>query len=326
MSADNQTWVTVLVTGVGAIIGQGIVTCLRAANRPVRIVGVDRNPECLGPVLCDAFRAKPDVDESEPAYIQFWERLLVEESVDLVLPGIEEDMFFLAAHHEVLSERTVLGLNTPALIDLARDKWRLAEVAGGMTIPATLSWNWDECVAELGPAPLLLKPRRGSGSRGIVRLENETDFAYWAGRAGTDFMVQKIVGTDEQEFTVGLFGLGEGRVVPPPILLRRRLSSAGNTQYAEVVNDDALTEAVQGLAKQLKPVGPTNFQFRKDEDRIYLLEINPRFSSSSSLRSAFGYNEGRMALEYFVDGNDPAPAEIRRGRAWRAAEDRVELD
>jgi carbamoyl-phosphate synthase large subunit len=326
MNTDKQTQVTVLVTGVGAIIGQGIVQCLRDANRAVRIVGVDRNPECFGPLLCDAFCAKPDVDESETAYIRFWENLLAEESVDLVLPGIEEDMFFLSAHREVLSERTMLGLNTPALIDLARDKWRLAEVAGAMTIPASLSRNWDECVAKLGPAPLLLKPRQGSGSRGIVRLENETDFAYWAGRAEANFMVQKIVGTDEQEFTVGLFGLGEGRTVTPPILFRRRLSPAGNTQYAEVVNDEALAAVTQALAERLQPVGPTNFQFRKDNGRIYLLEINPRFSSSSSLRAAFGYNEGRMALEYYLDGKDPAPPEIRFGRAWRVAGDRVELD
>ena len=55
---------TVLVTGVGAIIGQGIVDGLRRSGRSVRVVGLDRNPDCLGPKLCDDFVPKPiDLDK-----------------------------------------------------------------------------------------------------------------------------------------------------------------------------------------------------------------------------------------------------------------------
>ena len=45
---------TVLVTGVGAIIGYGAVRSLRKSRTDVRIVGMDIYPDAVGQVWCDA--------------------------------------------------------------------------------------------------------------------------------------------------------------------------------------------------------------------------------------------------------------------------------
>ena len=317
---------TVVVTGVGAIIGQGIVKSLRQCKGSVRVVGVDRDPDCLGSHLCDAFHAKPACDESSQEYLEFWHHLLRDKSIDLVLPGLEVDLFFMNANRDKLSDfGTTLGLNAAGLIDLARDKWQLGQEitkAGLISIPTVLSREWGECVEALGPPPLLLKPREGSGSRGIVRIDDEPDLHYWSQKSGDNFMVQKIVGDGNEEYTAGAFGLGAGKTLPP-IIFRRRLSPAGNTQFAEVVTDKSISEAIEKLSAYFKPVGPTNYQFRKEGDLAYLLEINPRLSSSSSLRAAFGYNEAQMSLDYFLDGIQPDQPGIIPGRAWRYAEDFV---
>jgi carbamoyl-phosphate synthase large subunit len=86
---------TVLVTGVGAIIGQGIIKSLRISRYAVRIVGIDKSDQSPGPSLCDVFFKKPVCEENDPGYLDFWQRMLEEERVDLVLPGIEVDVFFL---------------------------------------------------------------------------------------------------------------------------------------------------------------------------------------------------------------------------------------
>ncbi|KNY10448.1 hypothetical protein AKG08_12130 [Achromobacter piechaudii] len=136
-------------------------------------------------------------------------------------------------------------------------------------------------------------------------------------------MLQRIVGTADEEYTVGVFGLGEGRHVGP-LTFRRRLSAAGNTLVAEVVRDHAVIDkATDLLCRHFCPLGPTNFQFRVEGERAYLLEINPRFSSSNSLRTAFGFNEAEMAIDYFLLGVEPAEPCIRAGKAWRYTEDFV---
>jgi carbamoyl-phosphate synthase large subunit len=315
---------TVVVTGVGAIIGQGIVRSLRQSRRAVRVVGIDRQPQSLGPHLCDVFYSKPACEESSPAYLAFWQDLLAKESADLVLPGLEIDLFFLNAQRKALAAvGATLGLNQAELIELAGDKWLLGlelPKAGLTPIPTVLSQDWHHCVSKLGKPPLLMKPRRGNGSRGIVRLYDQTDFQYWVNKSAGNFMIQKIVGSDDEEFTVGAFGFGDGNSLSP-IIFRRRLSSTGNTLYAEVVTDPAIEQATRMLSLYFKPIGPTNYQFRKEKDAPYLLEINPRLSSSTSLRAGFGYNEAEMAIDFFLDGIRPGMPSVRQGRGWRYSED-----
>lgn len=317
--------ITVVVTAVGALIGQGIIRSLRLSGLSVRVIGVDRDPNGIGPYWCDTFFAKPVVDESSDAYLDFWKGMLLDEAVDLVLPGLELDVLFFSRNREAFADlKTRIVLNDPGVIELAQDKWDFGlelERLGLPAIPALLGAGWTDCVRQLG-LPLLLKPRQGNGSRGIAVLRDEDDFNYWSHKSRDEFLIQKFIGSDEQEFTIGAFGFGDGTALPP-IIFRRKLSVAGNTAYAEVVEHPVLAEAVTRLAAIFKPVGPTNYQFRMDDETPYLLEINPRFSSSTSLRAAFGYNEAAMSVEYYLRGQRPLAPEIRSGRGWRYYEDLV---
>ncbi|AOZ10215.1 ATP-grasp domain-containing protein [Cupriavidus malaysiensis] len=318
---------TVVVTGVGAIIGQGVVRSLRASGLPLRVVGVDRNPDSVGRSLCDAFHAKPRCDESDPAYRRFWRELASAEQVGLVLPALELDVLYLDSQRELFAGLGVpLALNRSELIALSADKWHCGQAVASLGLPAIPTrqdGDWEMLLSALGPAPLLMKPRDGNGSRGVVRLHDAADHAYWRGRHGGNNLVQRIVGSDDEEYTVGVFGFGDGEALPP-IVMRRRLAQAGNTAFAETAHEPAVVAATGTLVRHLRPLGPTNFQFRVEAGQAYLLEINPRFSSSASLRTAFGYNEAVMAVDFYAHARRPATPVLRAGRAWRYAEDFVE--
>ena len=247
----------------------------------------------------------------------------------MVLPGLEIDVDFFDKHRAFFKQINVpIVINRQELIALSSDKWFLGDVLhrnGLPQIPSCIPDTWSEAVDVLGPPPLLLKPRIGNGSRGIVRLNDENDFIYWCGKTQGSWMLQRIVGTDIEEYTVGIFGFGNG-ISLDPILFRRRLSSAGNTLQAEVVEDSVIELATKALTALFQPLGPTNYQFRKEGDTAYLLEINPRFSSSNSLRTAFGYNEVEMSIDYFLMGNIPPTPKINQGIAWRYNEDFVIFD
>ena len=76
----------------------------------------------------------------------------------------------------------------------------------------------------------------------------------------------------------------------------------------------------------LKPEGPVNFQFRFENGEYYLLEINPRISSSTSIRTAFGYNEAEMCMEWYLEHNAPANRNIKQGMALRYIDEWVKWD
>jgi carbamoyl-phosphate synthase large subunit len=324
---NTNTEIVVCVTGVGAIIGQGIVRSLRASGRRIRIVGIDRSARSPGPHMVDAFEQKPDASEDSPEYQAYWDSLIQRHDIQIVLPGLEVDMVYLDKNRDWFGSRGVrLALNTPNLIRITANKWEfgkaLADI-GYSVIPSFRPNTWQEAVEKLGVPPLLLKPLQGNGSRGIIKLDNEQDFEYWRTKTSGDWMLQRIVGKPDEEYTVGVFGLGNGHFIGP-LIFRRRLSLAGNTQEAEVVLDHPILEvAVKKLCQHFFPIGPTNLQFRVDGDVAYLLEINPRFSSSNSLRTAFGYNEAIMAIDYYLFDREPMMPTLKQGHAWRYYEDFV---
>ncbi len=329
MSTQSEPTIAVIVTGVGAIIGQGIVDGLRKSRHNIRIIGIDRNEHQPGPSICDLFLKKPSTDETSRDYLAFWLETIRREAVSLILPGLEVDVEFLTSNRTLLeSAGSVVALNKAELIALCNNKWRLGQALaqeGLPTIPSIQTADWQEAIEFLGAAPLLLKPICGNGSRGIVRLKDQKDFDYWRSVTDGDWMLQKIVGSDDEEYTVGMFGLGDGRGIEP-IIFRRRLSAAGYTQKADVIEDALIHDASLKLTKIFKPLGPTNFQFRKCDNVAFLLEINPRFSSSASLRTAFGYNEASMAVEFFLLKSDPPPPTIVPGNAWRFTKDFIVYD
>lgn len=75
--------------------------------------------------------------------------------------------------------------------------------------------------------------------------------------------------------------------------------------------------------RHYRPEGPTKLQFRVEGAAAYLLEINPRFSSSCSLRTTFGFNEAEMCIDHFLERRRPPPPTLRAGIGQRHVADRI---
>lgn len=316
-----------MITGVGAIIGYGLLRSLRAAKPEVRLIGTDIYPDAVGQAWCDAFEQAPYT--ASPHYLDWLQETVQKHQVDLLIPGIEQDV------HRFSDEREHIGdfgcrvvLNTARLIDLSRDKWamhqELAILGDTSRIPSYLAGDYDTFATQLG-LPFILKPRRGYASKGMVRVKCREDFDSHKARLGEYLMVQPVVGTDDEEYTVAVFGDGQGNSCAS-ITLQRRLAQDGSTAKAWGRNIESLDRVVSRLCAHFRPVGPTNLQFRRDGEGWKLLEINPRISSTSSIRSAFGYNEAAMSVAYFLKGELPRQPTIRGGFAARFIEDYVVHD
>lgn len=311
---------TVLVTGAGAIIGYGVLKSL--ADQPgIRTIAADTLPHAVGKHFADAFVKAPLT--SDPSYSDWLNGVISEHSVDLMIPCIEQDVSWLAA--AVLSGaefETKLCLNDPNLIRLSTDKLAFDEFlerqADPVRIPSSTSCNFDELAATLG-LPFLLKPRKGYASKGLVRIECADDFLLYHDRMGSIYLAQRIIGNDDTEFTVSAFCVSGD--VHAAIALRRYLAPDGSTQRAQTADITPFMPTLVRLSKALCAQGPTNFQFRCEGETPYLLEINPRISSATSLRAAFGYNEASMCIEHYVNASAIVQPTIRSGQAIRYIED-----
>lgn len=315
---------TVLVTGAGAIIGYGIIRSLRTSEKEIQIIGADIFPDAVGQAWTDKFVVAPYTSSAE--YSDWLKSTIIRNEVDLVIPGIEQDVHFISEYRDNFSDLPVtLALNDRRLIRLSKDKWlmhqELLESNSDARIASYLDVDFDRISRTLG-LPFIVKPRKSYASKGLVRVSNRSDFAKAFEQLGSELMAQPIVGNDDEEYTVGVFGDGRGKVCSS-IIFQRRLAPDGSTVKAWVRQNSELDEVIASLCAHFKPIGPTNLQFRKDGEYWGLLEINPRVSSSTSIRTAFGYNEAEMCLDFYLEGKDIVQPIIRNGFAARYIEDKI---
>lgn len=313
---------TVLVTGTGAIIGYGILKSLKALPG-VTLVAADIFAHAVGQYFADRFVQAPLT--SCPQYGDWLASVVRDHGVDLVIPGIEQDAAWLGrAVKAGTAPPCAIALNNPDLIALAGDKVAfdhfLKQSGDPARIPGAITGDFATLATDLG-TPFLLKPRHGYAGKGILRVGSEAEFAPHAGRLGDVYLAQRLIGTDDAEYTVSAFcSAGEVMAV---IALQRHLSPEGATMRARTTEAGPFLPVISRLARSLKAEGPTNFQFRVAEGQPWLLEINPRISSATSLRAAFGYNEAQMCLDHYLYRRPIAQPALRSGHAIRYIEDLI---
>jgi len=295
----------ILVTGVGAIIGYGIINSLKQQTvHPVHIVGMDIYDDAYGQFLCDTFYQAERADS--PKYLDFIKHVVEKEHIDLIIPGIEQDMYRL---HELKdSIPTKIVLNNDLLIGLSQDKWKaytFFKEKGINVIPTLQKATYETCKNTLGH-PFLLKPRSSYASKGIHRIFSEEAFTFY-NKTPENSIFQHIIGSDTEEYTISVFGRGDGTYADF-LILKRMLAQTGATEKATtILYDKTLMAYVDEICVLTQPLGPTNIQLRKEGEQAYLLEINPRISSACSIRTHMGYNEPLKCIEYYINGRHSAP-------------------
>ena len=304
-----------LVTGAGAVLGQGIIKSLRQSTLDCTLIAADPNPLSSGLYWADAAYRLPMAHD--PAFGERIDQLLDRERPDVVLVGTDVELAFFAEQRQRLEALfgTHVIVSDPRVVAIADDKLETARFfqSVGLNPPRSVCGQDDEGVEELVAAvgfPLVVKPRVGARSVGVSVVRNRD--ALQQARADREgLLVQECVGDPDSEYTASvLFFDGD---VQASIVMRRDLRD-GNTYRAYTGDYAELNEQVRSLGRALRPHGPANFQFRTDkrgEPRVF--EINARFSGTTPLRAMAGFHEVEMCIRHLLFGTPIVQPEIRSG-------------
>jgi carbamoyl-phosphate synthase large subunit len=295
----------VLVTGAGAVLGQGIIKSLRMAETPYDIIAVDPDPRAVGLYWADRAYLVPLA--KDPSYLDVVCRILDREKPDVVLIGTDVELMTYAQNKSKLESiyKTRVIVSPPHVIKIADDKWLTYEflLANGFpcpksALPSGISELLQEC-----DFPLIVKPRTGARSIGVHLVRNEEELYQSLNRVENP-VIQECVANAEQEYTSGVVvDMGIAKAV---VTMRRDLRD-GNTYRAYVEPDAPFNSLLAKIAEKLGGVGPLNFQFRVEQGIPKIFEINARFSGTTPLRVYAGFNEVDYLVRHYVLG-DPIPA------------------
>ena len=295
---------TVLVTGIGGNVGQGVLRNITSLGLPIRIIGCDIASFSPGNHLCDRTYQVPYSYDDK--YIPTVQDIIESEMVDMIIPTTDYEVFYLASNKQDLN--TFILASNSDLTKIFLDKYLTFKTFKQNNIPFAQSWLPQEY--DFSQDNFIAKPREGRGSRGI--LVNPEDIR----SLGDDYMIQPL--HKGNEFTTAIYVNKKGDL--HGIFTLERTLENGTTTLA-IVNDSYNHKFLE-IAKKIialgKVRGSINLQSIVDDNgNIFPFEVNCRISGSNSIRHCLGFQDVKYAIQEYLYNTEPDEVQAKKGVATR---------
>lgn len=271
---------TLLFTGGG---GAGSQALFELLNRRYKVHFADGDPEakpCFIPTRC--WHSLPLAGHA--GFIDALRRLCAELAVDLLVPGVDEELTSISEAADTFDCDILLP--SPDYVRTCLDKLTTHQFLREAKLPTPITQALRATRNLSGPC--ILKPRRGRGSRNVSVVQSEHELESRVASSGlrrSDFIIQEFLqGT---EYTVTVVADRNARlraIVPVRVGLKR-----GITLRAETEQNEQVISACAAIHRAWPSRGCINVQLmRTDAGAVMPFEINPRISTTACLVLAAG--------------------------------------
>ncbi len=297
-----------------------VPTASAAPLPPLVLHAADMSPLAPGLYLVPEQRRALLPPGAAPAFADTLLRLCVERSIDVVVPTVDDELLPLATRRAEFEARGIaLALADLNTLELCLDKHRLLERCRGVVATPESQPFSSRGAAAGREFPLLLKPRSGSGSRGLRTLHSPRDLKH-AIPNKTLLLQEYLPG---EEYSIDVFADGAGRVLAAVPRSRLRVK-AGIAVASQTIVDEDLSSSAEKVAQAIGLRGVANVQFRRRQNgEAALLEVNPRFPGTVALTIAAGVDLPELALRLALGLPLPdGPLPYRKLAVLRALDER----
>jgi carbamoyl-phosphate synthase large subunit len=297
----------ILISSAGRRVG--LIRCFRDSFRRLgvrgRIVAVDASLEAPALHFADSFRQTPRCDD--PAFLPRLLAIAGREAIDLIVPTIDPELPVYAGSRQLLARRGVrIMISAPETIAICADKQLTHGWLRRHGFPAPRQESLAAAISRPDGRrfPLIVKPRRGSGSVGVRRVASweelravgETTHA--VGRLA-DHVVEELAPGLEHTINVFVDSRGGSLAAVPH---RRIEVRAGEVSKAVTVKHHGLMRLAQRIAETLPGArGPLCIQcFLAPDGSVRVTEINARFGGGYPLTHRAGARFTDWLVEEFL--------------------------
>lgn len=283
----------ILLTSVGGLTGT-YLTKVFLKTGGFNIIGVDMGNNI--PLKESLHRFINVPASNSPDYIDVIKGIVNKEKVDYIIPVSSYDMNVFSK----LSDDPLLG-EKMLIIDYKtnntlHNKKNCYEFLNRIGIDTPQIYE-DEVVF-----PLIMKPEEGSGSKGVIILQNAEELSYWKQTNNQSIIMEYLEG---EEYTVDC--LFDSKGFCKGYNIRKRMKTAGGGAVV-TQNDYKYCGEVQKVISRLEDTkllkGPINFQFKVKNNRILVFDFNTRFASGGlPVTVESGFNIPVLLLN-IIDGKD----------------------
>jgi carbamoyl-phosphate synthase large subunit len=288
--------VRVLVTGAGGPAAVSVLKSLRS-DRSVTLIAADMDPWAAGLYLVPAAERALIPAGLAAGFADALLQRCLAMRIDIVIPTVDSELRPLAAARARFAAAGAELLLAP---DRALD----------LTLAATDPASWAY--------PVIVKPRTGSGSRGISLVASARELG--AMDCAGEFLVQEYL--PGQEYSIDVLADRSGHIIAAVPRVREKVDS-GVSVAGRTVRDPELEQFGTAVARCTGLTYIANVQCRRDRlDRPALLEVNPRAPGALPLTVASGVDMPRLALDSLRGRRVPEHVDFREIAMVRFLEER----
>ena len=220
--------------------------------------------------------------------------------INVIIPGSEHELLVLVNHRETFRKNGITILaNTNTVINTFNNKWEtfVALKSQSIKTPDSTLDIKDGDFFKRNSFPLVIKPVVGNASKNVFVVNHKAELeciANYLIMKNVPFVVQEHIGSADEEYTISVLSDFSGNYIGSIVF--KRILAGGFSQYIECEKFPELDDIAQNIASKVNSKGPLNIQCRIMNGELYVFEINPRFSGTTSLRAMVGYNEPDVLL------------------------------
>lgn len=229
-------------------------------------------------------------------------KICIENQVKAVFSLIDPELSLLAEHAYLFEEKGITVIvSEKATVDLCFDKYATANHLKSIGLPYIPSFI---SIAEVKKAiekqevqfPLFQKPKTGSCSVGIKKINDITELEQYEGVLYQQFMQGK-------EYGVDVFVDMQTGKVKDVFIKEKLLMRAGETDKSISRKNETLKSIIIKFVESLNFKGQIDIDVFEVAGVFYISEVNPRFGGGYLHAYACGMNYPKRILNYLL-GND----------------------
>ena len=261
-------------------------------NLPGKVIALDIDPLAPAIQVADDYYLVPRLNK--PEYIPTLIDICKQEQIQRIFPLIDPDIPKLAQHRdEIEATGAKLAVVPVESADKTNDKWETFQFFSGLDLPTPRSWLPEHLdSADLPDFPLFIKPRDGSASSNIFRVNNQKELDFFLDYVPSPIIQEYLPGP---EITNDVICDVDGDVFA--IVSRQRVEvRGGEVSKGKTIHNTAILDGAKKIAETLPAIGPITVQCMMKEDIPYFTEINARLGGGAPLAIQAGVNFPKWLL------------------------------
>ena len=320
--------INVIVTGAsGGGVGEQIIKALKLGTLNLEIITTDINKNSKGLLEGNVGYLVPRANDIE--YIKTILELCNKYNVKVLFPGSEAELTVISKNRNIFEDKGILlPINSDEVINICTDKTKTMAFLkeNGFDFPQSITIKSTNDIEKIDFLPAVIKPSIGAGGSKDIMIAQTKDevnlFATYLLNIYEEFIIQEYVGTPDSEYTVGILNSMNSEYINS-IAIHKSIETAlnnririknrtGNESLGKnlVVSSGIsegfvdkfpeVTNVCKSIVKKLGAKAAINVQCRVYKNKVYVFEINPRFSGTTSIRALMGYNEPEVLIRKHI--------------------------